>query len=252
MAEKPEDQKNVPYERFQEVNDDKKAALDDKILAQQQAKFWQDRAEKTTQQVQEAPKLVTKAEIQAKITAKEMTTEEGQAILDDQWKEGIKREAKEEALLAVRKETVETRQVTKFGDYEKSHPEAFKIGTDQNKKLKAKFDELVGDGLPSTKATELVALEIVLGTSKTPKPSETTSFSGGVGDANLYAEEPGASPDGMPADLNKSLTPRLKAHYKGLVDRGEYTWDDVEKEAKYINPEQAKKYDLLSGKPGRR
>ena len=252
MAEKPQDQETVPYERLQETIADKNTANADKIRAQQTSDYWKSIAEKNQAKPQDVAKVWTKPELETKVTANEMSKDDAQAILDEQFLANVKKEAKEGALEAVRAENFDTRQTDKFKAYQELHPDAFKMGSDQHTNLKTKFDELVANGLPSTKATELVALEITLGSSDIPKQVETPSMSSGVGDSGLYGDESVASSDGIPAKVAELLTPRLKVYYKDKVDQGYYTWDQVAKEAGYINQDSARKHDLMHGSKRKR
>jgi len=244
----PSEAKTVPYDRFKEVNDDKKASLAREARLQQEV----DTLKVQNKGGQEAPPQ-TREELQQLVTDGKMTQQAAQDIIDQQFFDKTQKAAADAAVAAVQQNSQEERMKAKFAAYEKAHPEAWQAGSDKANQVKTRYNELVADGLPANEATELTALKMEFGSPQSPRAIKPeTQFQHGGGDSGVYSQDDIPRGDGIPAGLAEKMTPRQTTWYKNLVALGDYDWDKVEKELEYNNPERAKKYDMMFGKPKRR
>lgn len=181
------------------------------------------------------PKKYTRAEITKAVDDGHISQEQADALWDAQQarevKEAIDSRVDQELTARQLKATIER----DIGDYSEIAPNAFVAGTPEHTKVKKQYDYLVSIGQPATKATELTALNLALGSldalkaaSRVKQPRETHEDEGGDGEPPV---------DSSASDkLQKLKIPaRLKAHYKALVDKGIMTPEAVDAELKHYD-----------------
>jgi len=239
--------KTVPYDRFKQVNDEKN--LSKAAETQARAEATQTREENLRLQKElsakttVAPARVTHESVQKEVDDGRLTKEQGQDLLDKQFREDTAESARVAAREAVTQVNFEERQELGFRKYKTAHPDLAAPGSEKMQKVTTEYNRLVANGSPPTKATELIALELTLGPAETIKQVETPTFQGG---GVSYEEE--ADQGGIPADVAKMMTPREKSFYAPQVKDGDYTWKEVGEELKHSNRTVAQRANMIHGK----
>ena len=183
----------------------------------------------------QAPKRYTQAELKAAVDANQITTEQSNEI----WAKQVKAEATEEAIAAA-DEHVTRKQAQESIDadlakYKRLAPEILDSSSKERTEIVARYRKMVKNGLPSTLATELAAIEAVMG------PLEKLERARSATRRQEHDEQSGSGgEDGKKLTGNKlvdALDPRKKEHYQKGIAAGRYKdWKEVEAELKYARP----------------
>jgi len=160
----------------------------------------------------------SRAELKAAVEEGKIT----EAQMENLWEKQI--EAKIEKRITERtKDTgADVRQAAKveadLERYIEAYPDLTDVDSELRGKVQAAYDKLVGRGSPANAATEVSAIEMVVGhlqgakgRKKQPEPHEETGGSG--------SKDEDREPSN---DVFKGLNAKLKAHYKKMVERGMY------------------------------
>ena len=189
----------------------------------------------------EAPKQYTRAQLNAAVTAGEITQEQADAAMDRQNSEDADNRAERIALNAVaadkRKELIDS----DIARYKAVAPEILDDDHDTRKRIKEEFNALVrlGDN-PKDVATQWKAIRSVLG----PIDRLEKARSGTVQhESHRETGGSGGGNEGGKKGFESTLTPRERAHYSKQITNGLYAnWDAVEAELKHANPNTRRKH----------
>jgi hypothetical protein len=178
----------------------------------------------------EPPKVYTREELDAAVEDGKITRATADQIIDKQ----IEDRAAERAARKVRSEELLKTLDAKIGEFEAVVPDLADKNSDAFKKVAAEYNRMLSLGSPSTKATELLALERVFGTPERAKgggrhlDSHAESFGGG----SPAPRKPGGKENENEAPSD--LTAREKQHYQHQIDRGVMSgWKQVREERKH-------------------
>lgn len=208
-------------------------------LAALRAEF-EDKLAKATTKKADPPKRYSRGELNAAVTAGQITQEAADQVWDDQ----IRAEARAEAATvsteivtrAQRKERVDT----DISRYTRLEPEILVPGSEIRAKVEAEYKFLVSLGDPANVETELKAIRAALG----PIDQLELSRSGRT-QHETHRETGGAGEGGKPRGkkFEDTLSPREKVHYQKGIDSGRYKgWDEVKAELQHANPNTRRKH----------
>ena len=180
------------------------------------------------------PKVYTRTELATAVAERRMTEDQATDILERQRADETRRIVQETvsgAFTDLRRGNVVEQGLN---EYQRLKPDAWKAGTKDRERVEAQYKYLVSIGQPATAATELVALQTVYGPVDALRSAasgrddfESMEDIGGGGSG-------GGRRDGGGGGGKPKLTPRERAHYERLIDRGVYAdWDAVHAELKF-------------------
>ena len=189
----------------------------------------------------EEPKPMTRAELSQLVEDGKITQEAADAHWERQVIENAEKRARAAAADEVAGRERESVVRTQLDEYKALVPAAWEAGSKERAKAEAEFKALVRIGFPDNRVTEVAALRAAFGDPELIRASRSTGRNG-PGEAHVEiggAERPGdtgADADGPPKDL----TPREKAHYQNLINRGIVKgWKAVTEERKFAKAKQA-------------
>lgn len=181
------------------------------------------------------PKRYTRAELKAAVEARQITEEQS----DEIWAKQVKDEAREEAVAAadehVTQKQAKERIDADLAEYKRLAPEIMDTSSTERAEILTRYQKMVRNGLPGNVATELAAIEAVMGPldklkrarSATRKQDHDEQSGGGGGENRQKTGN----------KLVDGLDSRTKAHYQKGIDAGRYEdWKDVEAELKFAKP----------------
>jgi hypothetical protein len=174
------------------------------------------------------PKRYTKAELNAAVEAKQITSEQSDEIWAKQIREDAKREAREEILSVTKAERQQERVETDLNEYKQLAPEIMEEGSEVRKRVQDEFNYLVSLGNPGaandrrTLQTQLLAIRAALGpldklrTAKSARrETETHEETGGGGSGSGQRR-------GAPKTAWDQLDKRQRDYYDGQISKGMY------------------------------
>ena len=182
----------------------------------------------------DAPKRFTRKELNAAVDAGQITRDQADEVWDGQ----VRAEAKEEATRTAREVVLGTatqeRVDADLSSYKRLKPEIMEEGSETRESIKAAFKRMTSRGSPANEATELAAIEAVLGpldklenAAKATRSQESHQESGGG--------KP-AGGGGSGKKLVDHLKGEAKEYYAEQIKKGLHKdWDSVEKELKYAS-----------------
>lgn len=228
----------IPYERFHEKNEDWKAERDARLrlegeIAAERARAAQLAADleasrrQPTNQTAANPGVVT-----GRFTADDLEN----GVIEGKWtraqvidyeRETARIIAQNAATAAFQEQSRVQPILTNLSKYQEVLPDMYTPGSPTNAKVVAEFNRLVRDfGMPSTKATELIALERAFGPVDTIKTAQRsrdltaterdTHREGGSGQTGKVDQSKGTK------DPWESLPNDQKDIYRDLIRRGVY------------------------------
>ena len=236
----PSEPQTIPYERFKEVIDERNAWREAAMKGKQPDSF----GGQNTQPKQEQPKEYTPSELQTMVEEGKLS----QAAANETWQSQVERKSAATAAKAAEQVIYNNELVKRQSDilqkYKSAHPDAWNQTSEIFRRLQKRFNDLTALGHPGGIETEIAALELELGPPERVS-GESKSFQTAAGEGYGDAQ----NIEGVSEALLKTMTPREKTYYQGLVNSGSYTWKQVEDELKYRKPGVAKKADMLYGRP---
>lgn len=182
----------------------------------------------------EAPKRYTRAELNAAVTAKQITSEQS----DEIWAKQVQDQAVEAAEKAaddrVSQRTAKERIDADLAKYKRLAPEILDQSSEERQKIVTEFNELRATGMPNSLGTELAAIRAVMGPldklekARTARRNEEhDEQSGGGGEGSRKNGGKGKS-------LVDQLDPRKKDYYEKGIKAGRYKdWKAVEAELSF-------------------
>lgn len=176
-------------------------------------------------------KTYSKAQLDQSVAQGQITQEQADALLEQQ----REREIDEKVSKRVGDATTKARIETEIASYLEAVPAIRDEDSDVHHRVQQEFDALVALGdSDKSPATTLKAMRAVLGppdrmkNGKRLAPETYGDTGGGEGGNDGGGDKDGAMP--------KDLSPREKAHYTRLIDRGVYSgWAAVREELKHAN-----------------
>ena len=183
----------------------------------------------------EAPKPLSRADLNNLVADGKITQESADAHWERQVVETAERRARAAAAQEVQGQKREQVVSDQLAEYRKLVPAAWEAGAKERAKVEREFKALVEMGFPDSKVTEVAALRAAFGDPEVIRASRSTGRSG-PGEAHAEVgggDRPGETgeQDGMP----KGLTAREQAHYQNLISRGIVKdWKQVAEERKFI------------------
>lgn len=181
------------------------------------------------------PKIRTRAELDALVRDRQITEAQRDDILDRQRADETRRMVQETVTTAITGLQRGSEVDQGLAAYRELKPDAWKAGSKERERVKAQYDYLVRIGQPATAATELVALQTVYGS-----VDALRAASSGRDEYEEHRDTGGGGGGGggRRQDGKVKLSPRERAHYQRLIDRGVYPdMDAVHEELKYARPE---------------
>jgi hypothetical protein len=180
----------------------------------------------------EAPKVYSKAELKAAVDGAQITQEQADEIWGRQFETQITEKVRNETREAVAADKAKERIDADLAQYKRLAPEILDQGSDEREQIVTRFKRMVSNGLPNNLATELAAIEAVLG------PLDKLERARGANRNAQHDEQTGGSGGDRSRATGKKLvdqlSPRQKAHYqKGIDSRRYKDWTEVEAELKY-------------------
>jgi hypothetical protein len=209
-------------------------------LAALRAEF-EAKLEKATAKPVEAPKVYTRAELNALVAAGQINQEQADAQMDIQTREAARAEAREVATNTVTQAQQKERVTSDIARYVAVKPELKDRGSADFQKVAAEYQFLVGLGDPPTLATELKAIRAAFGAVETieqaakGRPSHDSHQEHGAGGGS-------AGPKGGKGTLK--LSERERAHYEPKVGPGKMypDWKAVEEELSHASASTRRKH----------
>lgn len=168
------------------------------------------------------PAVYTRAQLRAAVNAGTITEDQMDETLERQLRESLRAEAKTEITQTTEAVARNTRLSAQIDALADAHPELKDKTSDLFLKVAAKFNELTdpsGRNMPKGDlATELTAIEFVVGTKPKPRKREleATEETGGGGGDNSGTG--GGDEDGW----SKGLSKRQKGFYETQINKGLY------------------------------
>ncbi len=182
----------------------------------------------------ETVKTYTRADLRAAVDAKQITQEQADDLWDRQRETQITENAKTVALDAVSGKQAKERIDADLASYKRLAPEIMDAGSTVRTDIQARYQRMVRNGLPGNLATELAAIEAVLG------PLEKLERARSATRKQDHDQQSGGGGEERPKTGNKlvdGLDARTKAHYQKGIDAGRYKdWKEVEAELKFSKP----------------
>ena len=187
----------------------------------------------------EAPKPLSRADLNNLVADGKITQEAADAHWENQVVQTAERKARQAAAAEVQGQQREAVVKGQLDEYRGLVPTAWDAGSKERAKVEREFKALIGLGFPDNRVTEVAALRAAFGDPDVIRasrrgrsgPGETHVETGG-GDG---PGETGAA-DGMP----KGLTAREQAHYQNLISRGIVKdWKQVAEERKFVKAAKA-------------
>lgn len=199
---------------------------------------------KDAAQQRQAPKPLSRAELNQLVADGKVTQE----AADAEWERQVIDTATTRARQAARDEGTQREREATVGrqleEYRGLIPEAWEIGSKERAKAAKEYRYLTETlGQTDSKATEVAALRAAFGDPEAIKASRSTGRSG---PAETHSEVGGAerAGDGGKDDAEgppKGLDTRRKAYYEQQIQKGRYAdWKAVREELKYSRPRVAR------------
>ncbi len=190
---------------------------------------------KATKAEAQAPKPVSRAELNSLVADGKIT----QDAADAHWEKQILDAAEKKGRAAAADEVAgrQREQVvgSQLADYKALIPEAWVAGSKERAKAEKEFKALVDMGFPDNKVTEVAALRAAFGDPGVIRASRNTGRNG-PGETHQEVGDGGGRPENQ-ADADgkpKGLTSREENHYQNLINRGVYKdWKAVTEERKF-------------------
>ena len=197
---------------------------------------------KATKAAAEAPKPVSRAELNQLVADGKITQDAADAHWERQVVETAKTEAAKAARGAVEGQQRESVVVRQLDEFRTLVPTAWEAGSKERAKAEKEFKALVAMGFPDNKVTEVAALRAAFGDPEVIRAARATGKTGPgethveVGDGERPGSDAGAGADGKP----KGLTQREETYYTERISRGIYKdWKAVAEERKFAKAKQA-------------
>ena len=187
----------------------------------------------------EAPKPLSRADLNNLVADGKITQEAADAHWENQVVQTAERKARQAAAAEVQGQQREAVVKGQLDEYRGLVPAAWDAGSKERAKVEREFKALIGLGFPDNRVTEVAALRAAFGDPDVIRASR----SGKTGPGETHVEtgggdgpgETGAA-DGMP----KGLTAREQAHYQNLISRGIVKdWKQVAEERKFVKAAKA-------------
>lgn len=180
--------------------------------------------------VQNAPKLVPRDELLAKVDAGELT----QAQADEQWQLQIESNVADQVEIVVKNTANATKMQNELAKYEETVPELRDESSELYGRVAKEYAYMTGTlGMPDTTQTTIAALRATVGPVESLKKVEIKKPNG---DSH---EETGSGSAGGGSGSNSDtpeLSPRQKEYYRNAIRMGAYKdWDEVHAELKDYN-----------------
>lgn len=241
----PADGKWVPKERLDEVLASNKT-LGERLATLEGRLTERDRQSQTPPVTSAPPKeekIYTRAQLQAAVSAGQITQDKADEIYFDQVERRLIGKVETITSTAIGTLTKQTTLESELAAYRTAKPEAFlDNGNADRAKVKAEFDYLTSRlGHASTVETELAALRAAFGPAdklravneRHQDPQSHSEVMGGAGnrggDQGTDEENAGRPPKGLSRDV--------RAYYENGISRGVYRdWNAVRKELKHAKP----------------
>lgn len=191
----------------------------------------------------EQPKVYAKADLKAAVAAGSISQEQSDDIWERQQEAQITARAETAALNAVTASQAKERIDSDLAKYKRLAPEILDKASEERQKIVTKYRRMVANGLPDNLATELEAIEAVMG------PLEKLEKARSVSRHVEHDEQGGSSGErgkgGSGKTLADKLAPRYKEHYEAQIKSGRYKdWKEVEAEIKFATPQRRQQMGL--------
>lgn len=199
------------------------------------------------QKEEEKPQRYTRQQLKQAVDAGQISQEQADDVWARQLEADVTERATAVATNAVSQKATKERVDRELADYKRLKPEIMDRGSELRGDIAEAYRRMVGRGLPETEATELAAIESVLGpldklenAAKARRAPESHQESGG-GDG----KQAGGGKTGK--KLVDQLNAPSKDYYEKGIKAGRYkSWDDVEAELKYATPRTRQKLGLAA------
>lgn len=235
----PSDGSWLPKVRVDEMVKDARSAAS--LAAEEAARLRAENAALKAEKAKvEAPKPLSRADLNNLVADGKITQEAADAHWEAQIREEAKREARVAAASEVKGQQRESVITHQLGEYRKLVPAAWEAGTKDRVRVEKEFRALVEMGFPDNNVTEVAALRAAFGDPEVIRASRSAGRNG-PGESHVEVgggERPGETgdADGMP----KGLSAREKTHYQNLISRGIVKdWKEVSEERKFAKAKQA-------------
>jgi hypothetical protein len=167
-------------------------------------------------------KEFTREELRKAVEDETLTQEAADTILEKQLETRLEAKATERATAAAEAATRKAEHDAAIALYTEAHPDLADKGSATFQKVQKKYQELISKGQPVGGSTELVALEMALGSAKIPadrtREARETHVETGSG---------GGGKDERPVDAANKVPKHYRAHYQHMIAEGYYSgWDD--------------------------
>ena len=230
----PKDGSWIPKVRFDEavnsIKDDLQKEREARIRLEEQVKV------KTPE-----PKKYSLADLNKLVDEGQITGEQRDQYFETQISKTI--DERVDTLVSKKEQEREkaTRLKTEMDRYKSLIPDVMKQGSEDRQKVTNAFNRLVDMGSPNDARTELAALMSVYGPVEELEKRKSTM----TRELRDKHQETGGGkpPEPVSTGMLKTLSPREKAHYESMIQKGLYKdWKDVEEELKHANPDLRKRY----------
>lgn len=175
------------------------------------------------------PKPYTRTELSALVTKGEMSESEAQSLFDQQQEKENEVRAERAAQRVINGAQKDADLNAAISKYTAFDPELLKEGTESRSRVadEIQFQMQLAGQSEATLATELNALRVLYGPEAAlgVKPH----------DRQTHSDVQGSG--GQEVETKVELSKRERDHYRKMVDMGQMTWGDVEKEMEYSTPD---------------
>jgi hypothetical protein len=178
--------------------------------------------------VQEEPKVYTRAQLKAFVTAGQLTEDQAETYWETQLRSQITKEVRESVAGAVTGTTRAGLVQQEVNGYKEVAPDVWNAGSPGHQKVRAEYDFLVSLGHPAAVETEVAALRAALG----PLSALRASKNAKPGPADAHVETGGSNPAGSGKgsdDPLKKLSGREKTYWDRMIASGHETPASVRK-----------------------
>ena len=189
----------------------------------------------------EAPKPISRAELNQLVADGKITQDAADAHWEKQVVETAERRARAAAADEVAGQQREQVVKQQLEEYRILVPAAWEAGAKERQKVEREFTALIKMGFPDNKVTEVAALRAAFGDPAVIRASRSAGRNG-PGESHVEVgggerpENSGTDADGVP----KGMTEREKTHYANLISKGIVKdWEAVAEERKFAKATKA-------------
>lgn len=197
-----------------------------------------------TKPAAEPPKEASDTELSQLVARGSITQAQADALRHERDAKRLRESVKEDVLREVRGEQALSQTQADIAKYIEVEPALGDRNSEISKRAATAYNRMLSRGLPEGAATQLAAVEQVLGpldalaAARTPGRRETHEETAGSGSGGA----PAGGGDDAPPELFKGVDNKFRGHYREMISKGVYRgWDDPDLKAELDIVRTAKK-----------